>query len=288
MASVFRTDQALWYNNGVWGELGYAVPNFGDDQSTLNTAIHYLVDVTGRNLQAVMLHTDADLRTPPSINTLTRIHKLITRARTILAGRAVAPATPDMEAIHASPAETEFIVYPVPYFKVRNQWMKEWAGLIMNALSEACQHTENRKPYEISTTFSGLIGQYLHRVYRLMSTELFGVSATDAAQLNFTLTDAQLAAYDPSKYFTSTELIDTVPAMATIPTEDDLKVLTAGIPASKLVNLQKYSSGVPFSTGTGSADAASVSTGAGGNETAATSTTAAAASTSSFAAAPSP
>jgi hypothetical protein len=288
MASVFRTDQALWYNNGVWGELGFAVPNFGDDQSTLNTSIHYLVDVMGRNLQAVMMHPDADQRTPPSINTLTRVHKLITRARSILAGRAVAPATPDMEAIHASPAETEFIIYPVPYFKVRNTWMKEWAGLILNAISEATQHTENRKAYEISTTFSGLIGQYLHRVYKLMSTELFGVAAADAAKLDFTLTDQQLTSYDPSKFFTSTELIDVVPPVALVPTEDDLRVLTNGIPASKLVNLQKYSSGVTFPTGTGTASGASTSTGAGGNETATASAGTTAASTTSFAPAPSP
>lgn len=287
--SVFRTDQALWYNNGVWGELGFAVPNFGDDQSTLNTSIHYLTSVMGRNLQAVMLHADADLRTPPSINTLTRVHKLIVRARSILAGRQVASGTPDMEATHSSPAETEFIIFPTPYFKVRNQWMKEWCGLILNALSEAYQHTENRKAYEISETFSGLIGQYLHRVYKLMATELFGVPVTDASKLDFTLTDEQLRAYNPSQFFTSTELIDTVPVIANVPTEDDLKVLTNGIPASKLVNLQKYSSGVTFPTGTGSADGASTSTGAGGSETS-TPTTSGATSTSSvaFAAAPSP
>lgn len=247
----FRSDQIYWYNppGAVWGALGYACPNFGNDPATLNTTIHYLVNVIGRNLQAIMQHADADLRVPPSINTLTRIHKLIIRARGILAGRGVPPGTPNMESVHASPAPQEFIIYPTRYFHVRNPWMKEWCGLVLTSLAEAMQHTENRKAYEISTTLSGIIGQYLHRVYRLMATELFGVPAADAAKLDFTLTDAQLSAYDPAKWFTQTELIDTVPRLDEIPTEDDFEVLSNGIPASKLVGLQMYPSGVSMPAG---------------------------------------
>ena len=241
----FKTDQALWYNVGVWGELGYAVPNFGDDPSTLNSGIHYLVDVIGRNLQAIMHHPDVDLRTPPTINTLTRIHKLIIRARTILAARDVAPGEPDMESIHCSPAEQVHIIYPVPYFKVRNKFLKQYCGLILNCLAEAMQHTENRKAYEISTQFSGVTGQYLHRVYRLMATELFGVDPEAAKALDFTLTEQDLQGYDPGKFFTSTEMIDTVPRLDTVPTEDDLMVLTDGIPATMLVGLSKYPGGDP-------------------------------------------
>lgn len=242
---TFRTDQALWYNVGVWGQLGYAVPNFGDDTQSLNSTILKLTSVMGRNLSAIMHHADADLRTPPSINTLTRVHKLIVRARSILAGRAVPSGTPDFEAIHATPSQAEFILYPVPFFRVRNEWMKEWCGLTLNAISEAMQHTENRKEYEISEAFAGLVGAYLHRVYRLMATELFGASATDAAKRDFTLTDVQLAAYDPSKYFTATELIDTVPPLGLSPTEDDILMLTNGIPASQLLGLSKWPSGEP-------------------------------------------
>jgi len=239
----FRTDQALWYNVGVWGELGYAVPNFGNDPSTLNSGIFYLVDVIGRNLQAIMHHPDVDLRTPPSINTLTRIHKLVVRSRTILGGRDVEPGEPDMESVHSSPAEQVFLIYPCPFFRVRNNWLKEYAGLILNCLAEAMQHTENRKPYEISTRFSGLLGQYLHRVYRLMATELFGIDPEAAKALDFTLTEADLVGYDPGKFFTQTEMVDTVPPLDQVPTEDDLKVLTDGIPATLLVGLSKWPSG---------------------------------------------
>lgn len=245
----FTTDQILWYNNGVWGEIGYAVGNFGNDPASLNANIHRLVDVAGRNLQAIMQHTDADLRTPPSINTLTRIHKLVIRARSILAGRGVPPAQPNMETKHVTPAPEVFLIYPCRYFRVRNPFLKEYAGLALIALSEAMQHTENAQAFEISTGFAGLVGQYFHRIYKLMATELFGVAIEEAEALDFTLSEEQLASYDPGQFFTSTEMIDTVPRFEMIPTEDDFDVLSRGIPATDLVNLTPYPATNPYAGG---------------------------------------
>ena len=240
-------DAFLWYSVPPWGKYGLAIPNFSNDVSSQNDTIRYLTDVVGRNLQGILWHPDARLRTPPSINTLTRIHKLCTRARSILAGRAVPSATPNMETAHALPAPEVFLVYPTPYFKVRNQWLKQYAGLTLLALTEAIQHQENAKPLEISEGFAGLVGQYIHRVYRLMATELFRVPLEDAAKPDFTLSDQQLAGYNPSAWFTSTEMLDTVPSLDDWPTEDDLEVLTNGIPISHLPALGRWPSG-PGST----------------------------------------
>lgn len=240
MANPFGTDEILWYRNGAWGDLGYAVPNFGSNPTTLNQTIGELVQVMGRNLSAVMHHSDADSRTPPSINTLIRVHKLVTRARSILASRAVPPGKPRMEPSHSTPSREAFLIFPVPWFKVRSTYLKSWAGLVLTAIGECCQHTENRIEYEVSTDFASLIGQYLQRIYVRMATELFQVPLADASKPDFVLTDVMFAAYDPSKWFTSTELIDTVPAFNQIPTEDDLQVLTDGIPATVLVGLARW------------------------------------------------
>lgn len=237
---TFGTDEPLWYNVGLWGELGYAVPNFGNDFNTLNTSIAYLVEAMGRNLSGVMHQADVDLRVPPSINTLMRVHKLILRARSILTSRAVPANKLRMEAIHATPSPEDFLIFPVPLFKVRNRWLKEWCALCLMALSEAMQHTENRIEHEISVDFAGLIGQYLQRIYVRMATELLGVPLVDAEKPDFAITDAIFQTYNPAKFFTATELIDTVPPIHLIPTEDDLRVLTDGIPASKLVGLSRY------------------------------------------------
>ena len=251
-------DAFLWYNVGQWAEHGLAVPNWSGDNKSQNGVIRDFVQIVGRNLQAIMWHTDARLSTPPSINTLTRVHKLCTRARQLLANAAVASNTPFMESAHALPAPEEFLVYPVPYFKVRNTWMKRWCGLALLALTESMQHQENARALEISQAFAGLAGQYIQRIYRDMATTLLMVPTPDASKADFTLTDAQLSAYDPSKWFTSTELIDTVPDLRNWPTEDRLQVLTDGIPIGYLPQLGPYpeAGGTPV-TSAGTAPAAS-------------------------------
>jgi hypothetical protein len=149
-------------------------------------------------------------------------------------------------------------VYPTPYFKVRNSWLKSYASLILLALTEAIQHQENARPLEISTTFAGLFGQYIHRVYQRMAVELFQVPLADAQKPDFTLTEEQLAAYDPGKWFTQTELIDTVPDLTNWPTEDQLQPLTNGIAIPNLPVLPRWPS-----TGTNVPVATAQSAGAG-------------------------
>lgn len=254
-----NNDAFLWYHVGDWGRFGLAIPNFSNDTRSQNDTIRYLTDVVGRNLQAILWHPDARLRTPPSINTLTRIHKLCTRARSILASRAVPANILNMETAHALPAPEEFLVYPTPYFKVRNQWLKQYAGLMLIGLTEAMQHQENARPLEISEGFAGLIGQYVHRVYRLMATELFRIPLADATKPDFTITEEQLAGYNPSAWFTSTELIDTVAPLDDWPTEDDLEVLTNGIPISHLPVLGRWPSGPSSTVGSGTSIPASES-----------------------------
>src|SRR4051812_42586633 len=89
---ITNTDAVLWYNVGEFGKAGYAVPNWSDDIGSLNPQILDWVYLVGRNLFHIMHHEDVDLRIPPSINTIKRIHKLYVRAGNILAGRAVPPA----------------------------------------------------------------------------------------------------------------------------------------------------------------------------------------------------
>jgi hypothetical protein len=189
-----------------------------------------------------MQHVDADLRTPPSINTLMRVHKLYVRAVQVLAGRAIPPGTPNMETQHATPAGRFFRVYPFRYFLVRNHFMRRWAELVAIALTEAMQHTENRKSFEISTDFAGLIGQYLRRVYENMAIELFDKSREQVAATGFRLTEEDFGSYNPGPFFTSTEMSDTVPPLGRVLTEDQVRVLSDGINTSDLPPLQPWPS----------------------------------------------
>jgi len=237
---VVNSDAVLWYNVGQFGELGYAVPNPSDDIGSLNPTILEMNRVIGANLFAMMHHEDADLSTPPSINTVRRMHKLYIRFGQLVLARAVAPGTLNLEPQHIQPAGEVFMVYPVPYFKVRNRFMREWATYVLMMLSESMQHSENRKAMEISTSYAASIGKYMKRLYRNMATDLFGKTQAEADVEGFLLKEEELAAYDPSKFFTSTEMIDTVPHLGHVFTEDRLRVIRNGIPVTSLPPLQPW------------------------------------------------
>lgn len=139
---AFRTDRILCYNNGVFGlsGLAYGMPNVGENVEALNTTCVYLFNVIGRNLFAIMQHEDADLATPPSINTITRIRNLCRRARQILAGRVVPDNEPKMEAVHDTPAPEPLLIFPCPFWKVRSPHLKEYARYIfMTAIAPHSQ-----------------------------------------------------------------------------------------------------------------------------------------------------
>jgi hypothetical protein len=229
-----NTDAPLWYNVGVFGEAGYAVPNWGNDPGALNPTVIEYVDLAGRNLFAMMHSEDADLRVPPSINTCKKVHRLYIRAVRLLMGRAVPYGEDNLEVAHQRPAGEIYRVYPIPFFKVRSPYMRRWAALVLTSICDAMQHTEGRKEVEISPAFASQILQWLHRAYTNMAIELFNVDRATALAAGFELSDADFAAYDPSKFFTPTELVDTVPRLDRVFTEDRLELLAEGIPVTEL------------------------------------------------------
>jgi hypothetical protein len=229
-----NTDAILWYNVGEFGEAGYAVPNWSNDVGSLNPHILQFVSLAGANLFSIMHHADADLRVPPSVNTLKRIHKLYLRCASLLAGNAIPPGQDNMEVEHYRPGGEIFRVYPCPFFLVRNTFLRKWAELIFIMQTEAMQSTENRKEMEISTWFAGKVGQYIRRVYTNMSIELFNKDKEVAEADGFVLTPEDFNAYDPSLFFTDTELTDTVPRLDRVFTEDRLAFLREGIPVTQL------------------------------------------------------
>ena len=237
---VTNSDSALWYDVGIFGELGYAVPNPSDDFGTLNPTIEEFVSGAGSQLFVIMHHPDADMRSPPRLNTLMRIHRLYLSCSRLLNGRMVPSNELDMEAKHIQSGAQVFRLHPCPYFQVRNPYLRRWAGYTMLMLSEAMQHTENRRPIEISQDFAGLMAQYLRRIYHEMSIELFGKMREEVREPTFLLQDADFKAYNPADSFPSTEALDTVPSISRVLTEDQLAVLRNGIPTTQLPNLKPW------------------------------------------------
>ncbi len=150
--------------------------------------------------------------------------------------------------------------------------MRRWAELILISLAEAMQHTENRKSMEISTAFAGQVGQYIKRVYINMAIELFGKTRAEATADGFALTDADFAAYNPGDFFTQTEMVDTVPRLDRVFTEDRLDVLAEGIAVTELPELTPWPTNLTLFYAATRSDATMKGGGAastGGNATAA-------------------
>ncbi|QGJ71053.1 Hypothetical protein PBC10988_27560 [Planctomycetales bacterium 10988] len=226
----FGSDEPLWWNNGTFGELGYAVPAWGNNPSTLNGPIHRLVDVIGKNLLGVMMMSDARLERPPQRDCLMTVAKLCYRGRDILSGRVVRFHDDLFRAGHASPAPQPFTIHPVPYFCVKNPWLKEYDYLTLLLLSEAMQHTNNEIAHEITEEFAGRMGEFLQRILILLATELLNLPRESAEQPDFIIPEEAWNQYNPLQKITTFEAIDTPTEFPHIPTEDDLVLLKRGIP----------------------------------------------------------
>lgn len=235
-----KTDSILWYNVGIFGDMGYAVPNPSNDVGTLNPNLFDITNLIGRGVFLMMHHEDADMSVPPSINTLRRVHKLYVRVAQIVSNRAVPDGTQRMESDHVSPAGEIFRVWPHPYFKVRNAYMKRWCMWMDYLLADLFQHTENRLQVEISVRVAQTVQKYMHRVYSNMAVELFGKTREEVFAPAFLLTDEDLAAYNPAAFFTDQEMIDPVPALDNVLSEDRRAHLSEGIPLSELPELQPW------------------------------------------------
>jgi hypothetical protein len=231
---IETTDSILWYNVERFGDAGFAVPNAGNDNTTLNETIHNFVGIIGKNLLNLNRSEDSDLPRPPRITTVLDVHRLYVRMRTLVAARAVPHNEAAHVSTHVSPAEHAFKVFPTPYFRTRNTFMKRWTGIGLQLISELMQHTENRQSTSISVDVGVLIGDYMNLIYFNMATELFNKTREEARDPAFLLTDADFTAYNPSAFWTDTERSEVVPDFDTVFTEDEIRVLAAGIDVSAL------------------------------------------------------
>ena len=69
---------------------------------------------------------------------------------------------------------------------------------------------------------------------------MFGKTRAEATADGFALTDADFSSYNPGDFFTQTEMVDTVPRLDRVFTEDRLDVLAEGIPVTELPELHPW------------------------------------------------
>ena len=233
---ILNDDRVLIYDVEPWRGFGFGVPSWGDNPVTVNAAMAELVDEIGRVQLGIMTHLDARRRKPPSRNTMERLFKLLNRIYTVLNARAVSYNQRRLEAGHTDSPVSPFILHPVPYFNrqyVKNRWLREYNRLVMVGLSHAMQHSDNVEPFAITLEFAQEVWQYFREIKRLAAMELLLVPREQAEDDNWWPDASVFDSYDPLKVITTFEWLDDPEPLGGW-TEDDLKPLLAGIPATQI------------------------------------------------------
>lgn len=251
----FGTDQVLLYDCDPWNKLGFGVPAFGSENvGTLNRSIHGLADEIGRNQLFVMTHVDAMRLQPPSRNTVERIGKMINRVQSILVSRQKDYPEIRLEEGHARPAPLIWTIHPVPYFRVtlvRNKWLAEYNDLVMIALTNIYQHSDNNLALTITSTMAKDVWQYFREIKIRLGSELLALKVEDLKKDEFQFGEAHYANYHPDNVVVNIEALDKPGPIFNLPTEKDLYELLQGIPATIVLPfLKQYPIGpVPGATG---------------------------------------
>ncbi len=222
---TFDTDEILWYDNGKWGQAGYACPNPSGKGWTNNSVIFQFVQTVGRNIFELAHRADAQFYRPPYKQFWYDLHQIIVTGRKRLNDNTRMPNDSNgLVPQHVNPNPAVFLAYPVPYFgeRVRQLDIRTYIGLSLMMLGEAMQHSDNDLMAYITPSFAGEVGKYLQEILAQFSMKYFGKDRATAYAPDFKLTDDDFKNYDPSAVLTSVEMTEERPPVQWWPTENDL------------------------------------------------------------------
>lgn len=233
---MFGNDRVMLYNVDPWHRYGFGVPNFGENVGSVSKPIANLVDEVGRSQLFIMLaNTDSQRTQPPSRNTVERMGRVCNRVKSVLAGRQKESNALLLEPGHASPDTEIFRIHPTPYFRgpiVRNHWMQEYNSLCMMALANMMQHSDNNIALTITATFAKHAWQYFREIQFLIGRELLNIPRATLEAEDFQFTNEHYEAYAPEGVTLNYEALDTPGPIFSLATEDDVRPLFEGIPAT--------------------------------------------------------
>lgn len=236
----FGSDRVLLYNVEPWAQMGFGVPNFGDNVGTLSLPVHNLADYIGKVQLLLMTHVDAQRTQPPSANNIVRMMKVLNRVQAVFASRMRGDAQQRTEEAHSSPDLRAWLVHPVPYFEggfVRNHWLKEYNMLTMVALTNIFQHSDNNLALTITEAFARDIDVYFRDIRLFLGVELLGKARADVEKDDFKFdVEKDILLYKPSEFTLNFEMLDTPGPVEARPTEDDLRRFFNGIPSTVIKN----------------------------------------------------
>ena len=254
-ASAVPTSDPTTGNNRVlllkvqpWQDYGFGVPNFSNCVGTQCRPIAHIVDEIGKAQLMVMTSTDAQRWQPPSKNVAFQIAAIYNRVQYVLGTRMKLENQGRLGMGKAGQSPMMFNIHPVPYFNgalVVNPWMSEWNDLIMIALTNMMQHSDNSLGLTITQQFASEMLPYFQEIAIKLGAEMLGMDVAKLSAPGFafnlagglTGTANDFSNYAPMQNVPNLEVISGPGALFSMPTMQDMVQLAQGIPANLIAPL---------------------------------------------------
>ena len=231
----FASNEILWWNNGIWGEAGYAIPNDGGKTTTGNETVHGIHDFIGAELFNLMHRPDVKMSRPFNAEWMFDLNKMLRLGIKRMNDYAVGWTDERKgDADKATNTPHAFIVYPVPFFggRIRQKDARRWCGIVLRLLSEIMQHSDNEYDDDLTNILASKVQEQLNRIRADMAMKYLGFSREQVAG-DFEIPDTAFDQpnYDPGDQFTSRELVEERQPAQWWPTANDLTEI-AGVPVT--------------------------------------------------------
>lgn len=232
----FGSAEIWWWDNGIWGQAGYAIPNDCGKPVSGNETVRGIHRFIGLELFNLMHRPDVLFSRPFNAEWLFDLNKMLTLGIKRLGDMTVG-WTDDRkgDAVHAVNTPAAFIFYPVPFFgdRVRQADAKKWCGQILILLSEIMQHSDNEYSDDITDFLTSVVQKGLLRVQQDMAMKYLGMTRAQVEAPDFAVpaTAFDKGVYNPENLFTTSEMIEERRPTLWIPSTNDLTPIK-GIPAN--------------------------------------------------------
>lgn len=241
-------NRVLALNVPPWLDYGFGVFAFADCVGTQCRPIAHLVDEIGKAQLMIMTGVDAQRWQPPSKDTAFKIAQMCNRVQYVLSTRMKLQNQGRLSIGKAGQSPMMFNIHPVPYFNgplVVNPWMSEWNDLIMIALTNMVQHSDNNLGLTITQQFASEIMPYFKEIALKLGTEMLGMDVAKIMDPAFTFNLAggvtgmqnDFSSYSPMDNVPNLELVSGAGPLFSMPTMQDMVELTRGVAANLIAPL---------------------------------------------------
>jgi hypothetical protein len=210
---AYESAAIWWWDNGIWGAAGYAIPNDGGKPLSGNETVRRIVKFIGKEMFSLMHRPDVKFSRPFNSEWLWDLHKMLKLGIKRMNDHAIGWTDDrDGDADHATNTRQAFTIFPIPFFgeRIRQADASAWAGQVLLLLSEIMQHSDNDYDDNITDALASRVQLALKRIQKDMGMKYLGYTREQVEAPDWEPKDDDFGPekYKPDALFTSQELIE--------------------------------------------------------------------------------